>query len=144
VGREDNMERRRALLGGFSLVVVGRSTNAQSIDHRPFVARAAAMRNVAIAAGDQPFGAIIVRDGAIVVETPSRVVTTGDPTAHAEMEAIRDAARALGTRRLTGCVMYSTSSPCAMCHAAAYWAGLDRLYHGDGPTDLGAPGLPRF
>ena len=79
-------------------------------------------------AGDQPYGAVVVKDGKIVGEAPSRVVTNRDPTAHAEMEAIRDAARKLGTRDLSGCEMYGSSPACPMCRAAASFAGISRLY----------------
>src|SRR5262245_25384226 len=108
---------------------------------RTFPARALALRDAAIAAGDQGYGAVIVRDGRIVGEAPSRVVINRDPTAHAEMEAIRDAARRLGTRDLSGAVMYGSSSACPMCRAAAYWANIAGLYYGAGPTDGGKPGL---
>ena len=81
-------------------------------------------------AGDQAYGAVVVKNGAIVGEAPSRVVSNGDPTAHAEMEAIRDAARRLGTRSLAGCDLYGSSPACRMCEAAAYWAGITRLFHG--------------
>ena len=103
------------------------------------IERAFEMRRRAVDAGDQSYGAIIVKDHRIVGLGPSRVVTNGDPTAHAEMEAIRDAARRLGTRDLSGCVMYSTSRPCRMCETAAYWANVSRLYHGQSGTDAGAP-----
>ena len=101
--------------------------------------RAQAMLEKAVAAGDQAFGAVVVKDGRVVGEGPSRVVTNGDPTAHAEMEAIRDAARRLGTRNLSGCQIYSTTRPCRMCETAAYWASLDRMVFGSGMTDGGAP-----
>ena len=65
----------------------------------------------------------------IVGEAPSRVVTASDPTAHAEMEAIRDAARRLRSRDLSGCVLVSTSRPCRMCEAAAGWAGNPPNFH---------------
>ncbi len=97
------------------------------------------MRRRAVEAGDQPFGAVVVKDGRVVGLGPSRVVTQRDPTAHAEMEAIRDAARRLGARDLSGCVMFSTSSPCRMCETAAHWASVSRLYHGPGVADGGAP-----
>ncbi|MCP4329407.1 MAG: nucleoside deaminase [Alphaproteobacteria bacterium] len=108
-----------------------------------FIDRAFAMRRRAVDEGGQPYGAVIVRDGIIVGEAPSRVVTHGDPTAHAEMETIRDAVRRLGSRNLGGCVMYSSSPPCPMCEAAAYWAGIDRLYYRAGIVDGGAPRLAR-
>ncbi len=100
---------------------------------------ALAMRRLATAAGDQPYGAVVVKDGEIVGEGPSRVIVNGDPTAHAEMEAIRDAARRLGTRNLEGCVLYATSRPCRMCETAAYWANVAQVYYGAGHTDGGRP-----
>ena len=80
-----------------------------------------------------------IKDGRIVGQAPSRVVVNHDPTAHAEMEAIRDAARRLGTNDLSGCVIYSTSQPCRMCETAGYWAGLARSYSGDAIADNGRP-----
>ena len=101
--------------------------------------RAEQMRDLAAANGDQGYGAVIVKGGRIVGQAPSRVVTNKDPTAHAEVEAIRDAARRLGTRDLSGCVMYGTFKACAMCETAAYWARLDRLDHGNAIADGGKP-----
>ncbi len=85
--------------------------------------------------------AVRVRDGRIVGEGVSAVVTDRDPTAHAEMQAIRDAARRLGTGDLSGCVLYGTSRACPMCEAAAYWARIARLNSGPQPADDGAPRL---
>lgn len=107
-----------------------------------FMARAFALRTAAEAAGDQPYGAVVVLDGRIVGEAPSRTVTTSDPTAHAEMESIRDAARRLGRRSLGGCVIYASSQPCPMCQAAARWAGIERYYFGREISDGGAPRYP--
>jgi tRNA(Arg) A34 adenosine deaminase TadA len=107
-----------------------------------FMRRAFELRRRAIERGDQPYGAVVVRQGRIVGEGVSAVVTTPDPTAHAEMEAIRDAARRLGTRDLSGCEMYGTSRACPMCQAGAYWANLARLWHGESIVDGGAPRLP--
>ena len=101
--------------------------------------RAEALRDEALRAGDQAFGAAVLRGDHIVGAAPSRVVTLGDPTAHAEMEAIRDAARQLGTRDLSGCILVSTSRPCRMCEAAAAWAGISRMVHGQALTDAGVP-----
>lgn len=106
-----------------------------------FMDRAYAMRDLALQSGDQGFGAVVVKDGRIVGEAPSRVVTNGDPTAHAEVEAIRDAARRLGTRDLSGCTLYGNFRACPMCQAAAYWAGISRLVHGRDLTDQGSPRL---
>ncbi|HJQ58858.1 MAG TPA: nucleoside deaminase [Vineibacter sp.] len=105
--------------------------------------RAFEMRRRAEAQGDQGFGAVVVHDGKIVGQAPSAVMTRGDPTAHAEIEAIRDAARRRGQRNLSGCTLYSSFRPCAMCEAAAYWAGIDRMIHGTGLSDAGAPRLGR-
>ncbi len=101
--------------------------------------RAEALRDDALRAGDQPFGAVVLRGELIVGAAPSRVVTAADPTAHAEMEAIRDAARRLRTRDLSGCVLVSTSRPCRMCEAAASWASIARMVYGEALTDAGAP-----
>lgn len=108
-------------------------------DARGFMARAFEMRRRAVAAGDQAYGAVIVKSGTIVGEGVSAVVTRRDPTAHAEIEAIRDAARRLGTNDLSGCEMYGTSRACPMCETAAYWARLARLHYGESVTDSGAP-----
>ena len=108
-----------------------------------FIAMAFEMMSQATAAGDQPYGAVVVKDGEIVAAAPSRVVTRGDPTAHAEMEALRDAARRLASRDLGGCLLYSSSRPCPMCEAAAYWAGVERFYHGQTIADGGVPMLRR-
>lgn len=112
-----------------------------SRDNGAFVARAFALRQAALDSGDQGYGAVVVRDGRIVGEAASRVVIDRDPTAHAEMEAIRDAARRSGSRDLGGCTLYSSSPPCPMCEAAAYWAGIDRLVHGSSAQDAGRPRL---
>lgn len=109
-----------------------------------FIGRAFEMRDMAVETGDQPYGAVIVNPrGQIVGQAPSRVVVRGDPTAHAEMEAIRDAAARSGTRDLSGHVIYSSSRPCPMCEAAAYWAGLSDMVHGTGGQSAGHPRLCR-
>ncbi len=75
-----------------------------------------------------PFGAVIVRDGEIVSEGFNKVTSANDPTAHAEVSAIREACTALGTFSLEGCVIYTSCEPCPMCLAAIYWARLDAVY----------------
>ena len=107
-----------------------------------FVRRAFEMRDLAVEMGDQPYGAVIVdASGNIVGQAPSRVIVDGDPTAHAEMEAIRDAVRRLGTRSLSAHVIYSSSRPCPMCESAAYWANLSAMFYGNRGTEAGAPQL---
>jgi guanine deaminase len=111
-----------------------------ALTHEAAVAFAFAQRDLATSWGDQPFGAVVVQAGTIVGEGPSRVVLNGDPTAHAEMEAVRDASRRLGTRDLSGCVVYATSRPCRMCDAALGWARVTRVYIGSDGADAGPPG----
>jgi tRNA(adenine34) deaminase len=82
------------------------------------------------AAGDVPVGAVIVRDGALVASAANRTVRDQDPTGHAEVIAIRDAARSLGDWRLAGCTLYVTLEPCAMCAGAIVLARLDRVVFG--------------
>ena len=108
-------------------------------DAAHIMARAEEMRQRAIDSGDQAFGAVVVKDRRIVGQAPSRVIVNRDPTAHAEMEAIRDAARRLETNDLSDCVIYSTSRPCRMCETAAYWANLARSHSGEAITDNGQP-----
>ena len=79
----------------------------------------------------------------IVGQSWSRVVIDRDPTAHAEMAAIRDAARRLASRDLTGMQIFSSSRPCPMCEAAAYWAGIDEMVYGEAITHAGPPALCR-
>ena len=100
---------------------------------------AEAMKRLAQSWGDQPYGAVLVADGVVIGEGPSRVVKSGDPTAHAEREAIRDAQRRLGRTVLAGSVLYSTSRPCRRCEAAAAEAGILRMIHGPALTDAGPP-----
>jgi tRNA(Arg) A34 adenosine deaminase TadA len=104
-----------------------------------FMARAFAMKRRAEAEGDQSYGAVVVLDGRIASEAPSAVVTKTDPTAHAEMQAIRDAARRIGRTSLAGADLYSSSRPCPMCEAAAFRAGIRRMIHGIALNDAGPP-----
>jgi tRNA(adenine34) deaminase len=92
----------------------------------------------AAAQGEVPVGAVIVRDGAVVARAGNRTLTDRDPTAHAELLAIRAAAAALGSERLNGCDLYVTLEPCAMCAAAASFARVRRLYYGAADPKGGA------
>jgi len=100
---------------------------------------AEAMRQLALSWGDQPYGAVLVLDGRIVGEGPSRVVKHNDANAHAEREAIRDAQRRLKRPRLERSVLVSTSRPCRACESAAADAGVARMLFGADLTDGGAP-----
>jgi tRNA(Arg) A34 adenosine deaminase TadA len=105
-----------------------------------FAARAEAMRQLAIAGGDQPYGAVVVCDGRIVGEGVSAVITHADPTAHAERQAIRDAQYRMGSLDLSGCVLYGTSRACPLCETAARDARIARMAYGSSAIDAGAPG----
>jgi len=95
-----------------------------------------------LAAGDGgPFGAVIVREGRVVARGHNQVIGLKDPTAHAEMQAIRAACRALNTFDLTGCEIYATCEPCPMCFAAIHWARLDRVHFGASRQDATAAGF---
>ena len=88
-----------------------------------------------VAAGGGPFGAVIVRNGEIIATGTNRVTDSCDPTAHAEVSAIRAACAKLGDFKLTGCTIYSSSEPCPMCLSALYWAGVERIYYGNTKQD---------
>lgn len=88
--------------------------------------------------GGGPFGAVIVRDGEIISTGANRVVPNSDPTAHAEVMAIRNACSKLGTFQLTGCTVYSSCEPCPMCLSALYWAGVSRICYGNTKDDAKA------
>lgn len=88
-----------------------------------------------------PFGAVIVRDGKIIGEGWNQVTSGNDPTAHAEVTAIRAACRALGDFKLEGCEIYTSCEPCPMCLAAIYWARLDKIYYANTRRDAAAIGF---
>lgn len=119
----------------------GRARQPEEPTPAGFMRLAERFRAEALAKGDQGYGAVVALDGVCVGEGVSAVVTANDPTAHAEMQAIRDACRRLGRRSLSGAILYSTFRPCPMCEAAATWAGVDRMIHGAGLSDAGRPRL---
>jgi tRNA(Arg) A34 adenosine deaminase TadA len=88
-----------------------------------------------------PFGAIIVKDGKVISEGWNRVTSTNDPTAHAEVTAIRRACEALKDFSLKGCVIYTNCEPCPMCLSAIYWARLDKVYFASRREDAAAIGF---
>jgi len=88
-----------------------------------------------------PFGAVVVNAGRIVGRGHNRVVVRRDPTAHAEIEAIRDACARLGTFRLEGCEIYASCEPCPMCHAAIVWAGIGKIVYGATREEAAAAGF---
>ena len=82
-----------------------------------------------------PFGAVIVKDGKFIAGSANKVTSTNDPTAHAEVSAIRLACTALGTFDLSGCVVYTSCEPCPMCLGAIYWARIETIYYANTKTD---------
>jgi guanine deaminase len=105
-------------------------------DHEKFMQMAIDLSayNVKEAQGG-PFGAVIVKDGMVVARSANKVVPTNDPTAHAEVSAIRLACKELGTFDLTGCVIYTSCEPCPMCLGAIYWARIDKIYYANTKSD---------
>jgi tRNA(Arg) A34 adenosine deaminase TadA len=88
-----------------------------------------------------PFGAVIVKDGMVIARSANKVVPTNDPTAHAEVSAIRLACQELETFNLEGCVIYTSCEPCPMCLGAIYWARIDHIYYANTKADAAAIGF---
>ena len=91
--------------------------------------------------GGGPFGAVVVKNGKIVAGSANSVTVDIDPTAHAEVNAIRKAAKELGTFDLSGCEIYTSCEPCPMCFGAIYWAHIDTIYYGNTKKDAQAIGF---
>lgn len=102
---------------------------------KKFMRKAIALSIENIKNGGGPFGAVIVKNNRIIATGTNHVTAKNDPTAHAEINAIRKACRKLETFDLTGCEIYSSCEPCPMCLGAIYWAHLDRLYYGNTKAD---------
>jgi tRNA(Arg) A34 adenosine deaminase TadA len=100
-----------------------------------FMRRAIELSLENVKKGRGPFGAVIVRKGEILAESCNLVTALNDPTAHAEINAIREAARKLETFDLSGCIIYSTCEPCPMCLGAIYWARLDKVIYANTTSD---------
>jgi len=112
------------------------------MDREDFMRRAIALSRQGMESGaGGPFGAVVVADGRVVGEGVNRVTSTNDPTAHAEVVAIRAACAALGRFDLRGCDIYASCEPCPMCLAAVYWARLDHVYYGNGRADAARIGF---
>ena len=107
-----------------------------------FLTRAIELAQKASESGDGgPFGAVIVDQGKIIAEGWNRVLVSGDPTAHAEISAIRSACATLGHFHLTGCTLYTSSEPCPMCLSAAYWARIERIVFANSRAEAAAIGF---
>lgn len=107
-------------------------------DDTRFLGEAIALAQANVARGGRPFGAVVVKDGAIVASGVNEIQATGDPTAHAELLAIRAASRALQTPDLAGCTVYASGHPCPMCLAAMRLAGVTAVMYAFSNAD-GAP-----
>jgi len=145
---------RRRFLAAAGAAALWRPSSAWAVEpwqppepfHRAFMARAIQLANTGTARGEgTPYGAVVVRRGRIIGEGWNRSAVKGDPTAHAEIEAIQDAARRLGRRDLAGCVMYASGGrPCPMCEGGAYFASIDRIYHAHDAGDITDAGPPQI
>lgn len=103
-----------------------------------FMNMAAKLAEENVANGGGPFGAVIVRNGDVIATGVNRVTASNDPTAHAEVNAIRQACSKEQTFNLSGCVVYTSCEPCPMCLSALYWAGVSRIYYGNTQEDADA------
>ena len=106
-----------------------------------FMAEAIALSLENVRQGGGPFGAVIVKDGQVIARGQNRVTATNDPTAHAEVVAIRAACQALQDFQLTGCDIYSSCEPCPMCLAAIYWARAERVFFANTREDAARIGF---
>ncbi|NPA36203.1 MAG: nucleoside deaminase [Chlorobi bacterium] len=109
--------------------------------HEDFMKEAIKLSVENVEKGGGPFGAVIVKDGKIVGKGANSVTSHNDPTAHAEIMAIRNAAKELGTFDLSECTIYTSCEPCPMCLGAVYWARLSKMYYGNTKTDAAKIGF---
>lgn len=110
--------------------------------HEKFMRMAIALSENNIAGGlGGPFGAVIVKDGLLIASSANKVVPENDPTAHAEVSAIRLACKELGTHNLSGCEIYTSCEPCPMCLGAIYWARIDKIYYANTKIDAAEIGF---
>jgi guanine deaminase len=113
-------------------------------DDETFMAEALRVARAGVAAGQSPFGAAVVRNGKVVAAVHNTVKSDRDPTAHAEINAIRAACSILKSAELTGCTVYSTCEPCPMCMAALRWADVDRVVFGASIADAENAGIDQI
>jgi tRNA(Arg) A34 adenosine deaminase TadA len=106
-----------------------------------FLTRSVEIADESIKNEGGPFGAVIVKNGEIIAEANNRVVLSGDPTAHAEILAIRRASELLKSHDLSGCILYSSCEPCPMCLGAIYWSGIKRVVYASDRVDAAEAGF---
>jgi len=116
-------------------------TKVAPMDRKIFMRKAIELAVENVRQGGGPFGAVITRNGEIVATGVNRVTARHDPTAHAEISAIRAACEKLNTFDLSGCEIYTSCEPCPMCLGAIYWAHLDKIYYGCNKDDAAAAGF---
>lgn len=116
-------------------------TMGEAVTRQTFMREAIALAERSVAGGGGPFGAVVVRDGRIIGRGHNRVTLDNDPTAHAEIVAIRDACRATGNFSLAGSELYVSCEPCPMCLSAAYWARLERIFYAATTADAAGGGF---
>ena len=109
-----------------------------TIEDRGFMQKAIELSIENVANGGGPFGAVIVRNGEIIATGTNRVTANNDPTAHAEVSAIRSACAKVQNSKLEGCTCYTSCEPCPMCLSALYWAGVERIVYGNTKEDAKA------
>lgn len=102
---------------------------------RKFMLDAIELSKENVTKGGGPFGAVIVKDGKIIAAAANSVTRDNDPTAHAEVNAIRKACASLETFDLSGCIIYTSCEPCPMCLGAIYWAHIDKVFYGNNKRD---------
>ena len=111
------------------------------VKDKRYLARAIEIAKIGISSGGGPFGAIIVKDDKIISEAFNRVTLNNDPTAHAEILAIRQAASVLESHQLNDCTLYSSCEPCPMCLGAIYWSGMKKVVYGCDRSDAESSGF---
>jgi tRNA(Arg) A34 adenosine deaminase TadA len=110
-------------------------------EYKDYMAKAIELATKNVERGGGPFGAIIVKNGDIIAESANSVTNDNDPTAHAEVNAIRQACKKLSTYDLSGCQIFSSCEPCPMCLGAIYWARLDKLHFAANKKDAADSGF---
>ena len=126
---------------GESSETIQDENKSENMTKEDFMREAIALSCSSVEHGGGPFGAVIVRDGKIIARGSNSVTLLNDPTAHAEVSAIRAACSAEKNFKLEGCELYTSCEPCPMCLAAAYWAGISKIYYGNNRTDAAEIGF---
>ncbi|MBO5465894.1 MAG: nucleoside deaminase [Prevotella sp.] len=111
------------------------------MNKKELMKRACQLAEESVKRGGGPFGAVIARNGEIISEGSNNVTIHNDPTAHAEVTAIRNATAKLGTYDLSGCEIFTSCEPCPMCLGAIYWAHIDKIYYGNDRKDAAQIGF---